>query len=185
MKQLINIGIKPNSKTGDSLRTAFSKINANFTDIYEKLTRLLGSTDTQEFIDLNIRGTVSSLDGTVLLNGQTGVLSLSALPQTTGLSLQFIVQFDSAGTIISVSNLPDGVEVTRNDFKLLVKHPLTKHPVLITSWWAKPTGELEFVFLNKVRLISSATTREYELEVDLSGNTTNSPVTYALINLVF
>ena len=34
-KQTINIGTNPNDSTGDPLRTAFNKINANFTEVYE------------------------------------------------------------------------------------------------------------------------------------------------------
>ena len=34
-KQTINIGTTPNDNTGDPLRTAFSKVNANFTEVYE------------------------------------------------------------------------------------------------------------------------------------------------------
>ena len=33
-KQVINIGTAPNSKTGDPLRDAFTKINNNFTELY-------------------------------------------------------------------------------------------------------------------------------------------------------
>lgn len=33
-KQVINIGASPNDKTGDPLRTAFTKINDNFTELY-------------------------------------------------------------------------------------------------------------------------------------------------------
>jgi hypothetical protein len=33
-KQTINIGTAPNDKTGDQLRTAFTKINDNFTEVY-------------------------------------------------------------------------------------------------------------------------------------------------------
>lgn len=33
-KQVINIGTAPNDKTGDQLRTAFTKINDNFTELY-------------------------------------------------------------------------------------------------------------------------------------------------------
>ena len=33
-KQTINIGTLPNDKTGDPLRTAFTKVNANFTEVY-------------------------------------------------------------------------------------------------------------------------------------------------------
>jgi hypothetical protein len=33
-KQVINIGRTPNDNQGDSLRVAFNKINANFTEVY-------------------------------------------------------------------------------------------------------------------------------------------------------
>ena len=33
-RQFINIGTTPNDKTGDPLRTAFSKINQNFNELY-------------------------------------------------------------------------------------------------------------------------------------------------------
>ena len=33
-KQIINIGTAPNSKNGDSIRDAFNKVNANFTELY-------------------------------------------------------------------------------------------------------------------------------------------------------
>ncbi len=33
-KQVINIGQTANDKTGDPLRTAFSKVNDNFTELY-------------------------------------------------------------------------------------------------------------------------------------------------------
>jgi hypothetical protein len=35
-KQIINTGTSANSKTGDSLRTSFTKINENFTELYNK-----------------------------------------------------------------------------------------------------------------------------------------------------
>jgi hypothetical protein len=37
-KQIINIGQTANDKTGDPLRTAFTKVNENFTEIYDALT---------------------------------------------------------------------------------------------------------------------------------------------------
>ena len=36
-KQTVNIGTTANDRTGDSLRTAFTKINANFTELYTQL----------------------------------------------------------------------------------------------------------------------------------------------------
>ena len=36
-KQNINIGTAANSRNGDSIRTAFSKVNDNFTELYDTL----------------------------------------------------------------------------------------------------------------------------------------------------
>lgn len=35
-KQTINIGATANDRTGDSLRSAFNKVNANFTELYAR-----------------------------------------------------------------------------------------------------------------------------------------------------
>ena len=40
-KQTINIGTNPNDSTGDPLRTSFSKINTNFTELYGSLASLI------------------------------------------------------------------------------------------------------------------------------------------------
>ena len=42
----INIGSSANDKTGDPLRTAFSKVNANFTELYTALGTVPNSTKT-------------------------------------------------------------------------------------------------------------------------------------------
>ena len=36
-KEIINVGANPNDRSGDSLRAAFSKVNANFTELYNSL----------------------------------------------------------------------------------------------------------------------------------------------------
>ena len=43
-KQIINVGTAANDKKGDSLRTAFQKVNANFTELYN-LTGVSGLTE--------------------------------------------------------------------------------------------------------------------------------------------
>jgi hypothetical protein len=36
-QQTINVGTSPNDKRGDSLRAAFLKVNANFTELYNEI----------------------------------------------------------------------------------------------------------------------------------------------------
>lgn len=59
-KQTINIGTGPNTKTGDPLRTAFTKINENFTELYTAdTTNQLGKFKIWE----NTLGTTDDADG--------------------------------------------------------------------------------------------------------------------------
>ena len=50
--QVINVGTSPNSRTGDTLRTAFIKINENFDQVFNNLTVLNGSQDPNSVVDL-------------------------------------------------------------------------------------------------------------------------------------
>lgn len=36
-QQIINIGLEPNDKSGDLIRTAFNKVNQNFTELYSAI----------------------------------------------------------------------------------------------------------------------------------------------------
>lgn len=45
-QELINIGTLPNDGTGDPMRTAFQKINNNFSELYSTYTSVSGSTTT-------------------------------------------------------------------------------------------------------------------------------------------
>lgn len=45
-KQVINTGTAVNSKNGDPLRTAFTKVNANFTELYTALGTVPNGTKT-------------------------------------------------------------------------------------------------------------------------------------------
>jgi len=45
-KQVINTGTAANAKNGDPLRTAFTKVNANFTELYTALGTVPNGTKT-------------------------------------------------------------------------------------------------------------------------------------------
>ena len=45
-KQTINVGTTANDKQGDSLRAAFQKVNANFTELYEAIGLASSGQDT-------------------------------------------------------------------------------------------------------------------------------------------
>ena len=65
--QPINVGTSANKGNGDPLRTAFTKVNNNFTEVYAKLTALEdGSVVT------DISGSVFADDSTLLVDGVNG-----------------------------------------------------------------------------------------------------------------
>ena len=87
-KSLINLGTSPNDRTGDTLRDAGSKTNANFNEIYAAL----GNTST---LSINIAGATSgqvlkfngtafvpaadvNTDSVASVNGLTGAVSLNS-----------------------------------------------------------------------------------------------------------
>jgi hypothetical protein len=87
-KSLINLGTSPNDRTGDTLRDAGSKTNANFNEIYSAL----GNSST---LSINITGATSgqvlkfngtafvpaadvNTDAVTSVNGQTGAITLTA-----------------------------------------------------------------------------------------------------------
>ncbi len=72
-QQLINIGTTANDGTGDNLRTAFDKINDNFTEVYTNAqTAIEVSADTTPQLggnlDVNGRSIVSTSNGNITIN---------------------------------------------------------------------------------------------------------------------
>ena len=119
-KQTINIGTTANDGTGDPLRTAFDKINDNFTELY-------GS--TAEANDL-IEDSTPQLGGNLDLNGQkivtarsnediildpagTGTIELQANTAVTGtLSVSSTTTLTGAATLSTSLALASGATVT-------------------------------------------------------------------------
>ena len=68
-KQTVNIGTSANDRTGDNLRSAFNKINENFTELYTALGLDEGGLNLGafEFVD-NVMTTTDSTDITVAQN---------------------------------------------------------------------------------------------------------------------
>jgi hypothetical protein len=98
-KQVINIGTMADNKSGDPLRTAFTKVNENFTELYNRpvganlsavstdilpdvdVTRDLGS-PTKRFKDLYLSGNTIDLGGAKIsadLNGNVAIPGINEL----------------------------------------------------------------------------------------------------------
>ena len=68
-KQTINTGAAANDKTGDTLRAAFTKTNANFTEVYNNVTSLTNTVDNLNFTEFtNVVLTNHALDETFFDN---------------------------------------------------------------------------------------------------------------------
>lgn len=98
-KQTINIGTGPNTKTGDPLRTAFTKINQNFTELYDADSELVIPTDISDLTDN---------DG--LLN--QGGTELTHLTLT---NYPFIVQPATQGAPVQFTRTAEGSETDEID----------------------------------------------------------------------
>lgn len=60
-KQIINTGTSANSRNGDSIRSAFTKVNANFDELYSAM-----GADVQIPSQVNNSGKLLTTDGTTL-----------------------------------------------------------------------------------------------------------------------
>jgi hypothetical protein len=88
-KQIINVGTSVNSKTGDPLRTAFTKINANFAELYTSV-----GADVQIPSQLGSNGKFLTTNGTSLSWNNPSQLINGAN----------IVSLDSNGTVTFPAN---------------------------------------------------------------------------------
>lgn len=72
-KQAINVGTTANDKKGDSLRAAFQKVNANFTELYQAI----GLSDTGQTTALTFIGSTIATDDSsdIIINQKTTVNS--------------------------------------------------------------------------------------------------------------
>ena len=88
VQQVINIGSAANDGTGDPLRTAFTKANQNFTELYGRgaaganfdfTDNTLSSTNTNGNIELSPNGT-----GTVVIQDNKFMVAVSRYPGPVG-----------------------------------------------------------------------------------------------------
>jgi len=90
-QEIINIGTTPNDGTGDPLRTAFTKVNENFTELYD-------TADTQ---DLDFTG--DSGTGAVELDSQTLNLVGTNGVQTTASGQTITIDTSSLDTRLTTA----------------------------------------------------------------------------------
>lgn len=130
-KMIINIGSSPNSRDGDSLRSAFHKINQNFNELYDIVSAFDGSL---EEVEADLKGNVFAYDGTLLLNATTGKLTQDAIPWNVALTYKFKANFTIDGTLRNIENLPQGWTWRLVGNEAHITHNTKRQPVMITYW---------------------------------------------------
>ena len=123
-KQVINVGTAANDKKGDSLRAAFQKVNANFTELYTELGLVvdanlnlgafefagstLSTTDSTTIVidqavtassHLSIGGDLTFPDATVQSTAFTTSPTLNILKIDDGVHEQFQAKVDATGVV--------------------------------------------------------------------------------------
>jgi hypothetical protein len=182
----INIGSSPNARDGDTLRVAFAKINENFTEVYDSLSLLTGSQDPDAVVNLNIRGTVFSSEGNILVDGVLGKIALSALPDETPRRYQFIVRFDETGNLSSVESMPAGWDHYISDSILKITTGFSKPPANISYWGFQDNGELRMRFPTPGYQAICKPDTGFELSLFLDATVTGATVgQYAYVNIVY
>ena len=119
-QQSVGIGSSANDGTGDPLRTAFTKINENFTEVYAGL-----GMDTDKGIDINANTitSTSTNDDIIIDPNGTGKIELAAdVEIDNGLSINAstITSLTTNGSITLAPNgtggvVLDGVKITENE----------------------------------------------------------------------
>ena len=182
-KQTINIGTKINSGGGDPLRTAFTKTNENFTELYTRITTAEGqlgiSNKGGATIEQSIIGSVIGADSTVILDHTTGTITGKVVGDVTG----SVVADDSTVLI-------DGVAGTINAGALTGALPaidgsaltgISASSVAFSNITSKPTTLAGYGITDAATLSNMAPTGA----VDFTGATTIDFNTVTINNLEF
>jgi hypothetical protein len=184
-KQLINVGTSPNSRTGDTLRTAFIKINENFDEVYESLFALTGSTNPDTIVDLNIRGSVYAQNGVILLDAVTGKLNPTALPTSVPATYKFNARFDNLGNLLAIDGLPAGWTASVSNNLATVIHPVGRLPVTISYWGYQNNGDFRLRFPTPGYQAVCKSGSDFRLELFLTAATTGADENqFAIITVV-
>ena len=142
-QQTINVGTSANDRTGDTLRAAFQKANANFTELYAGAANETQLTNNGYTLTINSSGTLTLSSGiTGLLKSTSGVISTatagtdyivpSTSPTLSGLTI-------SSGTLTFSGNISSAAWTTNG-----IRHRSV--PVTLTD--TTSTGTISAAYTN-------------------------------------
>lgn len=137
-QQIINVGSATNSNDGDPLRTAFIKINENFTEVYADIDLLTSSSGSQNPSDSSIavaiKGNVYSTSGKLMVDAVNGIITPAALPSVVPTMYQFRVDFQVDGFVNTCENMPNGWTYSVNRTAVTITHNMGKNPQIVSYW---------------------------------------------------
>lgn len=114
----INVGTTANDGTGDKVRTAFQKVNDNFTDIYSKV--ISGPVNGTKYTDL--RSAVKYVNVTPVLSGYYYYIKRIKSGVVSGGDTTYRIEIAYASTINGSATIAQGVyQVTTDSFYTVQK----------------------------------------------------------------
>jgi len=113
---IINLGVSPNTQTGDTVRLAFDKVNQNFTELYAAVGPSIIPTQTENY------GKILSTDGTNLGWIPNGLSQLTNGSHVVSLDNQGMLTVENLTGVnlnsVTVNTLQINATESQNDFIL-------------------------------------------------------------------
>lgn len=185
-KLVVNIGTGPNTHDGDTNRLAFDKINQNFTELYDVVALLGGAVDPEESMVLNIKGSVSDLNGNILLDATTGKLTLSAIPNFVPVMHSFRANFDNAGNLTTIQDLPSGWTYQKSSNLATITYSGLMYPKFVSYWGAIASGEYRLRYPTAGYQVTRPTSGLTRFTLNLNSAVTGADNNqHALITVLF
>jgi hypothetical protein len=186
-KLVVNIGSGPNTKDGDTVRLAFDKINQNFTELYETVDLIGGNTDPTGIYDINISGNVSSKSGDLLIDATTGKLTLTAIPTFSPVMYTFRANFDAAGNLSTLQDLPTNWTYIRSSNLATVTYTGgLRFPRMVSYWGATAAGSYRLRYPTAGYQVIRPTAGLSEFTLNLNSAVTGADNNqHALITVIF
>lgn len=184
---IINIGTSVNSRDGDSIRAAFTKVNNNFTELYDAVALLGEGQAGDGVIEITVKGDIVSTNNTVLIDSTTGKVTFEALPNAVPLEYEFRANFDMDGDLTTIINLPPDWTYTESSNIATITHNLIdRHPKIVSYWGLSTTGEFRLRYPTAGYQVTRPADNSPSFKLNLnSGATGASPGQYATITVVF
>ena len=149
-KQIINIGSNPDDGTGDTLRTAFGKVNDNFTDVYYIAEHALPNSGGTVYGDVYIQGNLRIYGNTIYTTVGTLGINTTSIIFNQDLTL-YELPVDNVSILVNRGANPN-VSITWNE----ITEQWTFTNDGNTYYYIPSNTQVEQVIANNVVMFNSA-----------------------------